>query len=112
MPLSHFPPWLSQVYRRYASWLDRRTGARLPLLLSGILLASGRRTATSWFRAAGITTEFRRAYHVIYAAGRRAELLGMSAVQTVRPCLAGSRRLLVGLDDTPPRGTVRASKAP
>jgi hypothetical protein len=101
MSLSHLPATLSCVFARFAAWLDRRSAARLPVLLTGILLASGRRTATSWFRAAGITTEFRRAYHVIYAAGRRAEELGVSAVETVRPCLAGSRRLLVALDDTP-----------
>src|SRR6478609_7782100 len=99
--LSTLPPWLSRVFDGFAAWLDRRTARRLPLLLLGILLAPGRRTATSWFRAAGITTEFRRAYHTIYAVGRRTDQLAITAWTTVRPCLAGSRRLLLAIDDTP-----------
>jgi hypothetical protein len=99
--LSHLPAGLSALFTAFAAWLDRRTAARLPLLLSGILLASGRRTATSWFRAAGITTEFRHAYRVIGAVGRRAESLGLTAWLAVRSCLAGARRLRVALDDTP-----------
>ena len=101
MPLSHVPPWLSPVFDRFACWLDRRTALRLPVLLLGILLASGRRTATAWFRAAGITQEFRQAYHTIYAVGRRTDAMAVAAWITVRPCLKGCRRLRVGLDDTP-----------
>jgi hypothetical protein len=101
MSLSYLPAALSDIFQRFASWLDRRTQKRLPLLLYGILLANGRRTATSWFRAAGITTEFRRAYHAIYACGRSSQELGLTAVQAARGCLHGSRRLLVGIDDTP-----------
>jgi hypothetical protein len=39
--------------------LDKRSAPRLALLLIGVLFARGRRTVTSWFRAAGITDEFR-----------------------------------------------------
>jgi DDE superfamily endonuclease len=101
MPLSHLPPWLSAVFHRFAVWLDRRTALRLPTLLLGILLASGRRTATAWFRAAGITDDFRPAYHTIYAVGRRVERLALDAWCTARPCLLRSRRLVLAIDDTP-----------
>jgi len=101
MSLSYLPTWLSRVFHRLAYGLDRRSAARLPVLLLGILLASGRRTATSWFRAAGITDQFRPAYRTIYAAGREAEALAVTAWASVQPCLAGSRRLLVAIDDTP-----------
>jgi hypothetical protein len=101
MSFSQLSPWLSRTFAAFAHWLDRRTAARLPLLLAGILLASGRRTATTWFRAAGITTEFRCAYHTIYAVGRRADYLAVTAWTTVQPCLTGSRRLRVAIDDTP-----------
>ena len=101
MSFSHLPPWLSDVFQRFAAWLDRRTALRLPVLLAGILLASGRRTATAWFRAAGISDAFRRAYHTIYAVGRRAGHLAVTAWLTARPCLTGSGRLLVAIDDTP-----------
>jgi hypothetical protein len=101
MSFSQLPPWLSRLFARFGACLDCRTALRLPLLLIGILLASGRRTATSWFRAAGITHEFRRAYHVLYAVGRSTDALGLAAWYTLQPCLARCRRLTVALDDTP-----------
>src|SRR5262245_17828118 len=87
MSLSHLPPWLSATFARCGTWLDRRTAARLPLLLTGLLLAAGRRTATSWFRAAGITTEFGRAYHTIEAVGRRHDGLARTIWGTIQSCL-------------------------
>jgi hypothetical protein len=101
MLLSHVSPWLSRVFDHFAAWLDRRTALRLPRLLLGLLFATGRRTATSWFRAAGITDEFRPAYHTLYAVGRRTHQLGISAWLTVRPCLSRSRRLRLAIDDSP-----------
>ena len=91
MLLSQLPPWLSRAFARFAAFLDRRTAQRLPLLALGILLASGRRTATSWFRAAGIAEDFRRAYHTIYAVGRAADSLSWAAWQTSTPCLSERR---------------------
>jgi len=38
---------------------------------------------------------------VVYAVGRRAPLVAVTAWRTVQPCVAHSRRLLVGIDDTP-----------
>jgi hypothetical protein len=101
MSLSYLPAVLSRAFDSLSSWLDRRTAARLPLLLYGILLASGRRTVTSWFRAADITDEFRPAYHVVYAVGRRSQDLAVSTWYSVRPCLGPSRCLRVALDDSP-----------
>jgi DDE superfamily endonuclease len=101
MVLSHTNPWLSAVFLRLARWLDRRTAVRVPLLLLGILLATGRRTATSWFRAAGIADDFRPAYHTIYAVGRRTELLAIDAWLVARSCLVRNRRLVLAIDDTP-----------
>jgi len=101
MLFSHLPTFLSRVFANFTSWLDRRTAARLPLLLTGILFASGRRTVTSWFRPVGITTEFRRAYHTVYAVGRKTEHLALATLSAVRPCLANPQRLLLIIDDTP-----------
>ena len=101
MLLSHVPAWLAGVFGCFASWLDRRSAARLPRLLGGILLAAGRHTATAWFRAGGISDDFRRAYHTIHAVGCRTEPLAFSAWTAARPCLEGCRRLLVAIDDTP-----------
>ena len=100
MPLSYLPDLLSRAFRRLASCLDRRSAPHLTLVLAGILFASGRRTATSWFRAAGITTEFRSAYNAIGAAGRRTSGMASAVLSSVEPLLPAGR-LLFALDDSP-----------
>ena len=104
MPLSHLPAEVSAWFFVLASVLDRRSAAQLSLLLLGALLAKGRRTVTSWLRAAGITTAFRRAYNALFAAGRRscsisARLL-ISVLEPLMRLVPGDR-LLFGIDDTP-----------
>jgi hypothetical protein len=68
------------------------------------LYARGRRTVTSWFRAAGITTDFRRAYNALWAAGRHAKHLAYRLLAAVvRPLLerVAGERWLFAIDDTP-----------
>jgi DDE superfamily endonuclease len=100
MPFSHLPAFLRSAFAALAGWLDRRSALRLPVLLLGILFASGRRTVTSWFRAAGITEEFRPAYTTVCAVGREANHVAISTWLAVKPLLGGGR-LLLALDDTP-----------
>lgn len=100
MTFSHLPAFLATCFARLATALDRRSACRLPLLLCGLLLGCGRRTCTSWFRAAGIGHEFRRAYTVIWACGRQAQSIAVCLLPTVDPLLTGDR-LLLAIDDTP-----------
>jgi hypothetical protein len=100
MPLSRLPALVASVFLHLAHWLDRRTAARLPRLLVGILFAKGRRTVTSWFRAAGITAEFRPGYTTVCAVGRQASDMAITVRTAVGPLLS-PRRLTVALDDTP-----------
>ena len=102
MPLSHLPPLLTSAFAALACWLDRRTALRLPRLLCGILLAKGRRTVTAWFRAAGITDDFRPAYATVCAVGRKASQLAVGTLLALKPLLHG-RHLTVAIDDTPTR---------
>lgn len=100
MPFLHLPPLLTNAFLGLAHWLDKRSAARVPLLLLGILFARGRRTVTSWFRAAGIREEFRPAYATVCVIGRRTEQMAITTVLTVKPLL-GKKRLTVAIDDTP-----------
>ena len=71
-----------------APTFDKRQADLVAPLFLGELLAHGRRTATSWFRAAGITDAFRPAYSALGAAGRRARDLGFRLLRGVlRPLL-------------------------
>src|SRR5579872_2179065 len=104
MPLSHLPALLSAWLSQIASALDRRSAPRLLALLLGALFARGRRTVTSWFRAAGITDDFRPAYSALWAAGRRANalayrLLGCAVLPLLRA--TPGDHLCFALDDTP-----------
>jgi DDE superfamily endonuclease len=97
------PTPLSTALDRLACFLDARVRPLFPLIFLGLLFTTERRrAASSWFRAAGIGTEFRRAYTVIGATGRQAPLLATQvlldvvAVPDERP-----DRLVFGLDDTP-----------
>jgi hypothetical protein len=100
MPFSHLPPFLTSAFAALACWLQKRSAARLPRLLLGILFARGRRTVTSWFRAAAIGDDFRPAYTTVCAVGRKSNHLAISALRAVEPVL-GSARLRVAIDDTP-----------
>ena len=104
MSFSHLPAVLSAWFAHLVTALDRRSAARLLRLLCGALFARGRRTVTSWFRAAGITDAFRPAYHALGAAGRRAEALAARLLTgTLLPLLrqTAGQRLLFALDDSP-----------
>src|SRR4051812_16170924 len=101
MPLSHLPALLATAFADMAQWLQKRSAARLPIILTGILFAKGRRTATSWFRAAAITDDFRNAYNTVCATGRESDRVAISVLQRVRPLL-GPRRLRLAIDAPPP----------
>jgi len=104
MPLSHLPALLSACFADLCAALDRRSAPRLFLLFQGALFAKGRRTVTSWFRAAGITTDFRPAYNALWTAGRHAEALAHRLLcLALKPLMrhVGGDPLLFAIDDTP-----------
>jgi len=100
MSLSHLPPFVSALLYQLAHCLDRRLQGRLPQLLLGVIFARGRRTATTWFRAAGLAHAFRQAYRTVAAAGRNTDGLGTRLLRVVRT-LEPSDCLTVALDDSP-----------
>ena len=54
-----------------AAGLHARNRWRLPVLLTGILFATGRRTVTSWLRAVGVSDDFQDYYYFLAALGRK-----------------------------------------
>ena len=89
-------------FRVLASALDPRSAPRLAWLLVGAILARGRRTVTSWIRAAGLSGEYRPCYTTVAAAGKRADSIAARLAHgVVKPLVAGAARLTFALDDTP-----------
>src|ERR1043166_3627434 len=96
------PPECSRWSHLLAAALDARQQQRLLALLAGALFAKGRRTVTSWLRAAGITEEFRPCYYLLSGLARRTdELARLVLLRVALPAAGRSGRLLFGLDDTP-----------
>ena len=114
MTSSHPLPAPCQWFSRLASALDRRSAPRLALLFLGAVLARGRRTVTSWIRAAGLSDQFRSCYTAVAAAGKKAETIAAYLVLCGGQAAAGRGR---AVDARPGRhadasGTGRTSRGP
>ena len=91
-----------QWFSRLAAFLDRRSAPRLAWLFFGAVLARGRRTVTSWIRAAGLSTQFQPCYTTVAAAGKKAKDIAARLVcEVVKPLVADLPKLTLALDDTP-----------
>ena len=71
-----------QLTAQWMAWADalakplhRRSAWRLADVFLGILLAHGRRTVSSWWRAAAIGDQFRSYYYFLDSIGRKATAL-------------------------------------
>src|SRR5262245_39016887 len=85
-----------------AASLDPRSAPRLALLFVGAVLARGRRTVTSWIRAAGLSDDFRPCYTTVAATGKRTDSIAARlAHEVVKPLVTGATRMTFALDDTP-----------
>jgi hypothetical protein len=74
---------------------------RLPVLLVGILFAHGRRTVTTWLRAAGVSDDFDDYYYFLAAMGRKSESVATRLVVLILEILPLPTRLLAVIDDSP-----------
>jgi hypothetical protein len=59
-----------------AAGLHARNRWRLPILLTGILFANGRRTVTTWLRAAGVSDDYQDYYYFLDSIGRNIKNTG------------------------------------
>jgi hypothetical protein len=71
------------------------------MLLVGILFAGGRRTVTSWLRAAGVSDDFDDYYYFLAALGRKTESMATQLAALVLETLPLSERVLLVIDDSP-----------
>ena len=102
MSFSRPTPPPCQWFCYLAAALDRRSAVRLAMVFVGALLARGRRTVTSWIRAAGLSADYKPVYTAVAAAGKRADAIAARLTwQVVKPLVATAGRLTFALDDTP-----------
>src|SRR4051812_41197710 len=73
----------------------------MPTVVLGILMAQGRRTAASWWRAAGVGRRFRSYYYFLDSVGRKAAEPAAVALRIVNQRIEPAGRLSFAIDDTP-----------
>jgi Transposase DDE domain len=83
--------------------LHPRTAIRLGIIAAGMMLADDRRTASSWFAAAGVLDDWDRFYDALITLGRQTEKLALVVLRlVVRKFDPGpGGRILLGVDDSP-----------
>ena len=96
-----FPEDFDQWSQWLAAGLHARNRWRLPVLLVGILFAQGRRTVTTWLRAAGVSDDFQDYFYFLAALGRKTKSVATQLLVLVLQTLPLPERLLAVIDDTP-----------
>jgi hypothetical protein len=95
------PQQWSDWSEHIAAPLHARLRWRLPILLAGILFAQGRRTVTTWLRAAGISDDFVDYYYFLSSLGRKSKSVATQLWGLILRQLPLPERLLVVIDDSP-----------
>ncbi len=95
------PDQWSEWSQWLAAGLHARNQWRLPVLLVGILFASGRRTVTTWLRAAGVSDNYQDYYYFLVPVGRKSKSIATQLVGLVLRTLSLPDRLLLVIDDSP-----------
>lgn len=87
--------------RWLAAGLHARNRWRFPVILIGMLFAEGRRTVTTWLRAAGVSDDFQSFYYHLSAVGRKIEPVATQLLLLILRTLPLPERLLLVIDDSP-----------
>lgn len=97
-----------QLNAQWRQWIDTlaaplhgRLAWRLPIVVAGILVASGRRTVSSWWRAAGIGSDFRSYYYFLDSVGRKTQQVAAGLLKIALERIDDGQRLIFAIDDTP-----------
>ncbi len=94
-----------EEWAEWSDWLSAglhaRNRWRLGVLLMGILFAHGRRTVTSWLRAAGVRDDFQDYYYSLAALGRKSQSVAAQLLGLLLRSVPLPDRALVVIDDSP-----------
>jgi hypothetical protein len=92
-------------WSEWIAWLQLglhgRSRWRLPLLLAGLLLAGGRRTVSSWLRAAQLQAAYTGYYYFNGTVGRKTNELATRLFLLALNRLPVRERIILALDDSP-----------
>jgi hypothetical protein len=89
--------WVGQM----AGVLDPRLSFRLVPLMIGMLFATGRRTVSSWVRAADVSKQYQDYYYFVFALGRKVKVVAAVVLRIAVRVIVPAGRILLAIDDTP-----------
>ena len=95
------PADVALVIAQLTSGLHGRLAFRLGILFTGLLFARGRRTVTSWLRAAGVSKDYQSYYYFLGSLGRNIKLVGGILLAKLRRLPLEGDRVLLAVDDSP-----------
>ena len=81
--------------------LDERNAFRLLPVFTGIFFGQGRRTVSSWLRAAGISDDYEDYYYFVSTLGRKSKSLATRLLYLIMETIPLGVRILLVLDDSP-----------
>jgi hypothetical protein len=94
-----------QDWEQWVDWLAAglhgRNRWRLSLIIMGIIFARGRRTVSSWLRAAGITDGYASYYYFLQPIGRKSKMIAQRLLVLLFVRLPLGERVLFAVDDSP-----------
>ena len=90
--------WVVTLY----SVLHQRSAWRLTVIFAGIIFAKGRKTITSWFRAAGTVKQYKAFYYFIGSIGRKTEIVATVLFEIMMSLIySKDDKVLMAIDDSP-----------
>jgi hypothetical protein len=84
------------------SVLHQRSAWRMSIIIAGIIFAKGRKTITSWFRAAGITERYKAFYYFVGLIGQKTQIIATVLFEImIKLAYKNQDRVLMAIDDSP-----------
>ena len=84
------------------SALHQRSAWRMSIIFAGIVFAKGRKTITSWFRAAGIVERYKAFYYFVGSIGQKTEIIATVLFEIMLKLVYKNQdRILMAIDDSP-----------
>jgi len=97
-----FPDYWQVMVIALSSVLHQRSAWRLAMILAAMLFARGRKTITSWLRAAGINRCYKAYYYFIGSLGNKTENIATGLFEImVKRIYKNTNTVLVAIDDSP-----------
>ena len=111
MTLASLPPTWQGWIAAFQAPLHDRLAWRLEPIMLGVVMAKGRRTVTSWLRAAGLQKGWQDYYYFLAAVGQACECMAMLLCSLLVRYTCCRRDLSCSAVSTTPQPNATAPKA-